>query len=52
MTPYTDYMVNYREGGSVVRIANDRAIPIEGIENLPMSVRSGKDWVLCPTPGI
>ena len=45
MTPSADYMVNYREGGGVVRIADDRAMPIKGIENLPMSFWSGKDWV-------
>ena len=45
MTPSADYMVNYREGGGVVRIADGRAMPIEGIGNLPMSFRSGKDWV-------
>ena len=37
MTSSADYMVNYREGGGVVRIADGRAIPIEGIGNLPMS---------------
>ena len=45
MTPSADYMVNYREGGVIVRIADGRAMPIEGIGNLPMSFWSGKDWV-------
>ena len=35
MTPSADYMVNYREGGGIVRVANGRAMPIEDIENLP-----------------
>ena len=43
MTPSADYMVNYREGGVVVRIADGRAMPIEGIGNLPMSFWSAKD---------
>ena len=43
MTPSADHMVNYREGGGVVRIADGRAMPIEGIMNLPMSFWSGKD---------
>ena len=37
MTPSADHMVNYREGGGVVKIADGRAMPIEGIGNLPMS---------------
>ena len=37
MTPSADHMVKYREGGGVVRIADSRAMPIEGIGNLPMS---------------
>ncbi|CAN0461897.1 unnamed protein product, partial [Ascophyllum nodosum] len=37
MTPSADYMVNYREGGGVVRTADGRAMPIESIGNLPMS---------------
>ena len=41
MMPSTDYMVNYREGGDVVRIADGRAMPIEGIGNLPMSFCPG-----------
>ena len=45
MTPSADYMVIYCEGGGVVRIAGGRAMPIEGIGNLPMSFWSGKDWV-------
>ena len=45
MTPSADYMANYREGGSVVRIADGRAMPIEGIEHLLMSFWSGEDWV-------
>ena len=43
MTPSADYIVNYREGGGVVRIADGRAMPNEGIGNLPMSFWSGKD---------
>ena len=43
MAPSANYMVNYREGGGVVRIADGRAMPIEGIGNLPMSFWSGKD---------
>ena len=31
--------------GYVVRIADDRAMPIEGIDDLPMSLLSGKNWV-------
>ena len=37
MTPSADHMVNYREGGGVVKITDGRAMPIEGIGNLPMS---------------
>ena len=43
MTPSANYMVNYRVGGGVVRITDGGAMPIEGIENLPMSFWSGKD---------
>ena len=43
MTPSADYMVNYREGGGIVRISDGRAMPIEGIGNLRMSFWSGKD---------
>ena len=35
-------MINYREGGGVIRIADDRVLPFEGIGNLPMSFRSGR----------
>ena len=51
MTPSADYMVNYREDGGVVRIADDRAMWIEGIGNLPMSFCSGKyrGQVILPT---
>ena len=45
MTRSADYMVNYREGWGVVRIADGRAMPIEGIGNLPMRFWSGKDRV-------
>ena len=31
MTPSADYMMNYREGGGVVRIADDSPTPIEDI---------------------
>ena len=43
MTLSADYMVNYREGGGVVRITNGRAMTIEGIGNLPLSFWSGED---------
>ena len=52
MTPSADYMVNYREGGGVVRIADGRAMPIEGIWNLPMSFWSGKGWVQVVLPNV
>ena len=52
MTPSADYMVNYRESGGVVRIADDRAMSIEGIGDLPMSFRSGKDWVQVVLPNV
>ena len=52
MTLSGDYMVNYCEGGGVVRIADDRAMPIEGIGNLPMSFWSGKDWVQVILPNV
>ena len=45
MTPSADYMVNYREGRDVVRIADDRAMPIKGIGSLPTTFWSGKDRV-------
>ena len=32
MTPSADYMVNYPEDGDIVRMADDRAMPVEGIE--------------------
>ena len=38
-------MVNYREDGGVVGIADTRVMPIGGIGNLPISFWSGKDWV-------
>ena len=43
MTPSADYMVNYRGGGGVIIIVDGRAMPVEGIGNLPMSFWSGKD---------
>ena len=52
MTPSADHMVNYCEGGGVVRIADCRTMPIEGIGNLPMSFWSGKDWVLVVLPNV
>ena len=52
MTPSADYMVNYCEGGGVVRIADGRTMPIEGIGNLPMIFWSGKDWVQVVLPNI
>ena len=50
MTPPADYMVNYHEGGGVVRVGDSRAMPIEGIGNLSMSFWSGKDWVQVVLP--
>ena len=52
MAPSADYMVNCCEGGRVVRIADSRAMPIEGIGNLPMSFWSGKDWVQMILPNV
>ena len=52
MTPSADRMANYREGGGVVRFADGRAMPIEGIGNLPMSFWSGKDWVQVVLPNV
>ncbi|CAN0227654.1 unnamed protein product, partial [Ascophyllum nodosum] len=52
MSPSADHMVNYCEGGGVVRIADDRSMPIEGIGNLPMSFWSGKDWVQVVLPNV
>ena len=46
MTPSADYMRGF------VRIADDCAMPIEGIENLPMSFWSGKDWVQVILPNV
>ena len=40
------------EGGGVVRIADGRAIPIEGFENLPMNIWAGKDWVQIVLPNV
>ena len=37
MTPSADYMINYREGGGTVRVADDRAMAIEGIGMFPNS---------------
>ena len=51
-TPSTDYMVNYCEGGGVVRIADGRAMPVESIGNLPMNFWSGKDWVQVGLPNV
>ena len=52
LTPSTDHMVNYREDGCIVRTADGRAMPIEGIGNLPMSFWSGKDWVQVVLPNV
>ena len=52
MTLFADYMVNCREGGGVVRFADGRAIPIEGIGDLPTSFWFGKDWVQLVLPNI
>ena len=52
VTPSADYMVNYRDGGGVVRITDGRAIPTEGIGNLPMSFWAGKDWVQVTLPNV
>ena len=40
MAPFVDYMINYCEGGGVVRVSDGRAMPIEGIWSSPMSFRS------------
>ena len=45
-------MINYREGGGVVRIADGRAMPIKGIGSLPMSFWSGKDLVRVVLPNV
>ena len=50
--PFADYMVNYREGGGVIRIADDRAMLIEGIGSLPMSFWAGNDWVQVILPNV
>ena len=52
MTSSADYVFNYREGGGVVRIADDRVMPIKGIGNLTMSFWSGKDWVQLIVPNV
>ena len=53
MKPSADCMANYYcEGGGVVRFADDRAIPTEGIGNIPASVWSGKDWVQIILPNV
>ena len=52
MTPSADDMVNYCEGGGVVRIADGRTMPIEGIGKLQMSFWSGKDWVQVVLPNV
>ena len=45
-------MVNYRGGGDVIGISDDRTMPIESIGNLPMSFWSGKDWVRVILPNV
>ena len=52
MTPSADYMINYREGGGIVRFSDSRAMPIKGIGNLTMSFWSGKDWVQVVLPNV
>ena len=52
MTPSADYMVNYREGGGVIRIADGRAMSIQGIGNLPISFWPGKDWLQAVLPNV
>ena len=52
MMPSADYMVNYRKGGGVVRFSDGRAMPIEGIRNLPLSFWSGKDGVQVVMPNV
>ena len=52
MTPSADCMINYCEGGGVVRIADGRTMPIEGIGNLPMSFWSGKNWTQIVLPNV
>ena len=50
--PSADYMVNYRNGGGAVRIADDSARPVKGIGDLSMSFWSGKNWVQVISPNI
>ena len=45
-------MANYREGGGVVRIADDHVMPIKGIVNLSISFWPGKDWVQVVSPNV
>ena len=52
MTPSADPVVHYREGGGVLTIADGRAMPIEGIGNVRMSFRSGKNWVQAMLPNV
>ena len=52
MTPSADYMVNYREVGGILRIADGRAMPIEGIGNFLMSFWSDKDCVQLVLPNV
>ena len=52
MMPSADSMVRYREGGGVVRIADDHAMPIKGIGNLPTSFWSGKGWLQVILPNV
>ena len=52
MTHSADYMVNCNEREGVVKIADGRAMPIEGIGNLRMSFWSGKDWVQIVRPNV
>ena len=52
MTPSLDYIINYREDGDVVSIANGRVMPIEDIGNSPMNFWFGKDWVQAIFPNV
>ena len=46
------HFVDNLSPGYVVKIAGDRAMPIEGIVDVPMSLWSGKDWVQVTFPNI
>ena len=52
MMPSADCMVHYREGGGVVRVADGRVIPIEGIGNSPIRFWFDKSWVQAILPNV